>query len=1301
MKAKMPRSYKLAVAAALLSGGLFPYGWAQAAQLSISPIPLFIGATGVAPNVFFTLDDSGSMDWEFSALRYWEANFYDFDIGVGNTSSAAPTDYAPDSQQRWTGFTADSGSTSYSAGSVSNYLSYYYPNSDNLYTPTTGCEVGRGANNGAIFSCNQQYTLWRPDRRCATPTAIDLSSTTTCPAYNASNPHILWDWRLFSADVNTLYYNPALQYDPWDSIGTNASYTAVRSNPMSGTTGYTVTRDLSATDFYYAVWTDNKGFAGTAPGRGSNAASDSTSMTNGHMTGTPNGIADLWDNYTLYTVKAGATTNTITVQVFQTQTCKTESPAPGNKTNLTGVTGTSVDANDPRCWYYQSTAPNYVYQAGRLVVSLNSTLPDITDAAAVAAIKQNIANWYQYYRRRSLVAKGSIGKVVTGFPNFRYGISVLNQWSGNWPGNLFIEMPSAATPPFTTENANLLSKTYGFTWQANGTPLQIALDRAGQYYKGTLSGYSGKSPILPAEQGGECQQNFSLLITDGFWNAAYGAMNDKDGDGRNNTLADVAYNYYKNDLRTDLANKVLTTPFDQANWQHMVDFTVAFGVEGFLNYPTASGWPAEVTTPAGNLEASTQWGDPSASTTTPAKVDDLWHAAYNSRGAFVSAKSPQELLDGLRNALSIVSSRVGSAMALSMNAGFVTNSKTSTAYLARFNSADWTGQMLAVTIKSDGTFDTGAPVWDTGSSSSAFATKTPSDRKIFTRTSTGGVEFLWANLDTAQQNALNTNPTSGTPCSATNLTACDGKGSERLEFLRGKGVAAADSTWLTNNGFRTRSSMLGDIINSDPFFVDGSPPMVYVGANDGMLHAFNANTGAELFAYVPNAVFKRLNAIPGKNYAHNYTVDGSVVVKEINGKKILVGTLRGGGQAVYALDVTNPTSFSASKVLWEYSDNDLGYTFSKPTIAKLANGTWAVFLGNGYNNTEADGSASTTGYAYLYILKMDSNGALVTPVTPISTGAGSATTPNGLATPAIIFDPSDPSKVKYAYAGDLLGNLWKFDVNAGNLAYKLFTARSPDSGNPVQPITTRPEVNLHPSRGYLVYFGTGKYFETGDNSTTNPTQTLYAVWDRAWGEKTGDTPSAPGTLVPQTRADLLQQTITANVGGSYVTSNTPIAWYATLSSKPSLSPSSPPTYLGWYVDLTFGGNNRGEKQVTNGLLYDNKVIFNTIIPSAGLCDAGGTSNTIMLDAISGSRLKTSPFKGTPLVDDDNNPNTPAVPVSSKPSNAGILSEPQIVRNLQTGEDYIVSLGSSGEPVSTGSDPSQQTLGRQFWRQLQQ
>ncbi|MDG4559698.1 MAG: PilC/PilY family type IV pilus protein [Candidatus Competibacter sp.] len=1342
------RSCGMAAVAALLGSTLIYPAPAPAALLDLAQVPLFIGSVGVPPNVFFMLDDSGSMDWEMMVVNHFSPNFYDRDFGG---SDSTPTNNYPGSEKRWYGFALNGNETAYGTGTLSNLFSYYYNNNDNLYTPsynsgtglgsyttTNGCE-GAG-NAAAIYNCNP-WVLYKPK--------VATNSTISTPDPIDTTTPILWDWRIFSSAFNTMYYNPAITYRPWKGFnggvaGPEANYASACSNPQWGNSLCIAPRDLGADDFRIAVWTDDKGYNGATPTRGSNInmlpVQPNTAVLpipQGSLPSpAPNGMVDLWDTYTLYTIKKG--TDTVEVRTFQTNYCPVTMPAlaPGNLPPLLWQ----------NCWDLLNQANDNTtnpYRQGRLLVNQLGGTTTYSGAGTVtplggltvAQLKQNVANWYQYYRKRSFVAKNAMGDVVTSFPNFRYGVSVLNQASTDWPSNLFVKMPTNANPPYdyvntTVDPANktgLLNKLYGFKWTASGTPLQKGLDLAGQYYMGTAS------PILAAGAGGKCQQHFTLLMTDGFWNQNFSSTYaDTDGDGFqntagsvktgvsgctggsaakvNSTVADVAYQYYgdkvKNPSNPGLAGssafnpsplpqsdwKVFTTPFDQANWPHMVTFTVAFGGQGFLNYPTGSGWPAEVTMPASNLRSSTQWGDPTACDTAPAKVDDLWHAAYNSRGAFFSARNPDELLVGFQKALSSVAARTGSATALSMNSSFVTDTRTATSYIARFNSGDWTGELLAVKINSDGSFAVGAPLWQTSVTFTP-STQSPSSRKIFT--ATGPLPTAFASLTPAQQTILDKNPVTQLP---------DGKGQDRLDFIRGKGLAVTDDAWLGSKNFRARSSMLGDIINSDPFFVDyGSqaaiPGVVYVGANDGMLHAFNASTGREVFAFIPSAVFSKLNALPDIGYAHRYYVDGSMVVKDIGNKKILIGTLRGGGQSVFALDVTDPGNFSASNFLWEYSDNDLGYTFSKPTIAKMDNGKWAVVIGNGYNNTQADGSASITGTAILYILELTDTGAL-SAVKKLNTGVGTSASPNGLATPAVIFDPASPSVAKYAYAGDLLGNLWKFDLSGvGGVAYggkALFSAKSP-SGNQPQPITIRPEVDVHPSLdGYLIYFGTGKYIETTDNQTAGqPTQTLYAVWDR-------DNPALAPALLPQTRAHLLQQEI-RSAGSPYVVTNRQIIWHYDANPANPTNPSgTPPTdHVGWYLDLIVAGNNRGEKQVTNGLLVEKKVVFNTIIPSLDVCDAGGTSNTIILDAISGGRLAASAFKGVPMVPNPDNP-TEMVPVSSQPSDTmGILSEPKLVENLETGQNYIVSLGSSGQPDSSEVDPAQQTIGRRFWRQLQQ
>lgn len=319
--------------------------------------------------------------------------------------------------------------------------------------------------------------------------------------------------------------------------------------------------------------------------------------------------------------------------------------------------------------------------------------------------------------------------------------------------------------------------------------------------------------------------------------------------------------------------------------------------------------------------------------------------------------------------------------------------------------------------------------------------------------------------------------------------------------------------------------------------------------------------------------------------------------------------------------MTNPSTFSeanaSSIVKWEYSDADLGYVYGQPSIVKLNTGAWAAVFGNGYNNSEADGSASTTGYAYLYIVDIGT-GALIK---KISTKAGSVASPNALATPTLI-DRDGDGDVDYAYAGDLLGNMWKFDLcdesNQGvcdnvstDWGVAFGTTASPQplfvaedaSGNP-QPITSAVEVTRHFSGdGYQLYFGTGKYLENSDISTTG-TQTFYSLWDMA---------VSPSTIAG--RSNLQQQTITTTStvsGKEYrTTSSNTVAWDGLVAGG---------TKRGWYMDLA-----AGERVVSEPSLFDNRVLFTTLIPDSTACSGGGTGWLMELDAKTGAALGGATF----------------------------------------------------------------------------
>ena len=468
-------------------------------------------------------------------------------------------------------------------------------------------------------------------------------------------------------------------------------------------------------------------------------------------------------------------------------------------------------------------------------------------------------------------------------------------------------------------------------------------------------------------------------------------------------------------------------------------------------------------------------------------------------------------------------------------------------------------------------------------------------------------------------------------------------------------------------------------------------------------------------------------ALASQSYTHKYYVDGTPTVGDAFYSNawhtVLVSGANAGGQGVFALDVTNPQNFSesnaSSTVLWEFGDlntnsgvnegeagatgdSDLGYTFSRPDIVKLNNGAWVAVFGNGYNNTVVDGSRSAAGHAALYIVNI-STGALIKKIS-VPTAEDTLDNPNGLGTVTPV-DINRDFDVDYIYAGDLRGNLWKFDLTGTpsqwDVAYHsgsgvnlkpepLFTAISPE-GNP-QPITNRPSVSfqLDTSReGFIVYFGTGKYLEKTDNSVVSQdTQTFYGIWDN-------------GTTVSG-RSDLLKQEIilepeVTSGGNDYilrVTTSNSIDW---------------DSERGWYLDLInkdpkVTPDNRGERQITNPVYRNGRIIFTTLLPSESLCDFGGTSFLMELDAETGGRLPEPPFD---LNNDgdfdgqdaytytDENGNVVVIPPSGR-KYQGVVSTPTIIG---CAENECKQMSNTSGNIDSVYENTGGNVGRQSWRQL--
>ncbi len=765
-------------------------------------------------------------------------------------------------------------------------------------------------------------------------------------------------------------------------------------------------------------------------------------------------------------------------------------------------------------------------------------------------------------------------------------------------------------------------------------------------------------------------------------------------------------------------------------------------------------------------------------TTTPEQI--LQDTAENAGGSSYGAENGLQLKSALEEAFT-AAIEDSSASSVSVNTGSITGS--STVFQARFNSNSWSGELLAYPINSDGSLQ---------SAQNGSVIPAAASRIIVTHNGTKAVPFQWS-----------ATPSADTMTSTQHTLLED---VNTLNYIRGD----QSNEELSGGTLRDRTSVLGDMVHSSPAIVNGNAefqypddgwaagagsgaaddentyqystykttidalnsnagrrPAIYVGSNDGMLHAFDAttgqtNSGKELFAYIPITTFANLKNLSDPNYSHQYMVDGSPTVGDVlydySWHTVLVSGFAAGGQGYFAIDVTDPADFNsevnaAAKILWEIDDSfdsDLGYTFSQPNIVRMADGNWAAVFGNGYNNTHNDGNSSSTGNAVLYIVNIKT-GALIK---KIDTGVGISASaiagdynekPNGLSTVSPV-DVDRDNVVDYIYAGDLYGNMWKFDVDNNNSSNwevaiggePLFTAcygtckgtaeqlASPRVEPAIinrQPITSRPQVGRHPTqRGYMIYFGTGQYFEVGDNSAVNQlTQTFYAIWDKEadWSAFS--------------RAHLLKQDILKEVSEGFDTDNDNVddvsydlritskrntIWYSGDSTPVDAdSDSLIDEHLGWYMDLynseSNNTNNYGERQVSNSILRNDRIIFTTLIPLLDPCENGGSGWLMELDSATGSRLDESPFNLndddafdkedfiTVTIDDDDDglvDDVITIPVSGKKSKEGIPATPGVISGVDGTKEYKYSSGSSGNIEVTEENPGSSYTGRQSWKQ---
>lgn len=431
------------------------------------------------------------------------------------------------------------------------------------------------------------------------------------------------------------------------------------------------------------------------------------------------------------------------------------------------------------------------------------------------------------------------------------------------------------------------------------------------------------------------------------------------------------------------------------------------------------------------------------------------------------------------------------------------------AFRTDYDHTDWSGNLLAVPVSAYGVADNNSANWE---GAVAIDRQNPTDstgRKIFTRNGAVGVTFRWASLSTTQQGLINSNATTG---------------QNILNYVRGDRSNEAPS----GADYYARSSAMGAVIHSSPrYFDNGTDQVVYVGANDGMLHAFDASdlsTGQELWAYVPSMVINNLNKLVIDPYVLQYYVDGNQTIASVSissaQKTILVGGLGAGGKGLYALDITDQTPASeaaaANMSLWEITNasigfSNLGYTYGTPRVATVNTGIDAVIVGNGYGN-------NGNGKAALFVIDA-ATGTLIREIATTGADTGTVAAPNGLSSVRLLDSNSD-GRVDIGYAGDLDGHLWKFDLS--NASSSAWTASLLYTTSPAQAITSLPSARFHPNGGYMVLFATGRMLTTADTTDTS-TYYAYGIWDGA--------PSSNTTLVSQT---LTEQSYTATTPATRV-----------------------------------------------------------------------------------------------------------------------------------------------------------------------
>lgn len=1069
----------------------------------------------------------------------------------------------------------------------------------------------------------------------------------------------IYQLQMRSPQVNRIYYNPKLKYRPWARADGSrypaASKTAANLDPLaldSSTSATANAKTVNLTDTTQSY--DRRWYCGAKAG----AQGSYFECLHSNKSFNPAIFYLLADN---------ANPNTPTV---------------GN--------------SNYRLYNLNDTAAQVVYPEAypnrdECIVTTTTTTCD------KEAEWTNFANWFVYYRSRLFIAKASIPEAIHGLTD-----SVRLGWATIHPGQYQVDGVNSTIVQQGVRDLSRSHKIAFTTWirglgTSAGTPSKEAIYQVGQYFKRD----DAKSPWstdmvngTPVAQHLQCRRSFNVLVTDGYYRQSNTSLTNIDDtpvapsrtssntytpaypfrDSAENTLADFAMQFWKNDLQDGITDKVspkkakfsqenptaadikiADIKSDPATWQHLNQFMVGFGVTGTL--PRSDATLLQLSN-CGETEGRC-WP------TSPVnEIDDLWHAAINSRGEYFDVNTPDDLKSAIRAAA------VGGAPTPLNEAGVATASSAlitnNTKYVPEYTPNTWTGDIKAYRLDNLGNASA-SPIW-------VASTLVPDAdaRNIFVWD--GGTKSAYEFRGSNVYNNMRTRNLLSSGINAASITSL-------VTYLRG---GANPGEIYRDRG--TPPGKLPDFVNSTPLFVKEGPNLGYsqlpieqggdasyrnylslkngvvptgstalprtgsvllIGGNGGMMHGFNAATGVETFGFIPETALSNLAKITQRNYgnadnAHQYFVDGPLVESDVYTVagawvNMVYGTMGAGGRSIFALklNMAHPEILDASSAVWETTasdSEDIGYITTEPQVGVLPNGKWKVFLGNGVE--------SNSGKAALLMLDAET-GAVTSLATPTPTGEKS-----GLGGVRLVKNSS--GHVVAAYAGDIHGRLWRFEYDGKSKEMKvgyggtpLFRAYGPvgDAFLP-QPITATPLVVAAASAqgsGQLVIFGTGRLLYDTDSSDTS-LQTVYGVLDRVAADQSTATSTKVFNLTSSDRNLLVHQDIgvlstVAQFNGQVPTGESKVFIDVVTNTRTADRTD------GWLMDLNIPTSNATNspkdhpKVIYPIQVFGKSVLITSVKPASNAesCDSAiGQGYAFFLNALTGNK------KVLPSLDADGN-----------------------------------------------------------------